>query len=233
MSNPSVIPIGQPLPGVSFGTAVQRFFRGYVVFSGRASRSEFWWATLFTTLIMLVAQVPFWIAYVALMVETIRLDTTNPNGDPTAIMSAMFAMLGWMIPMLLVALAVVLPSLAVMWRRLQDANFHGAFALLQLISLGIVPLIMCFFPSNPLGVRFDPAYRAQQAAAYAAYGQAYGQQPAGYAQPQGYGLQQGHGQAGPAYGQPYGQQPYGDQPYSGGYPQQSSGPYDQPGQPGA
>lgn len=206
MTNPNVIPVGQPLPGASFGVAVQRFWKGYVAFSGRASLSEFWWSTLFTFLIALLAQVPFWIAYVAAMVETIRLDTTDPNGDPTAMLGAVFAMLGWMIPMMLVALALVLPSLAVMWRRLQDANFHGAFALMQLAGLGIVPLIMCLFPSHPAGVRFDPAYRAQQAAAYAAYAQAYGQPHA-----QGYG-----------------------QPYGGGYPQQPNQPYGQPyDQPGA
>ncbi|WP_206447823.1 DUF805 domain-containing protein [Agrococcus sp. KRD186] len=228
MSTLSVVPVGQPLYGASFGVAVQRFWKGYVSFSGRASRSEFWWAMLFTTLLMLVAQVPFWIAYVAFMIETIQLDTTDPNGDPTAMLGAMFAMLGWMIPMLLVALAIVLPSLAVMWRRLQDANLHGAFALLQLISLGIVPLIMCILPSQPEGIRFDPAYRAQTAAqlgyGHEPYGQpAYGQQP--YGQPA-YGQQ--------PYGQPaFGQQPAAQQPYSGSYAEPPNGPYDQPGQPRA
>jgi uncharacterized membrane protein YhaH (DUF805 family) len=237
MTNPNVIPVGQPLPGASFGVAVQRFWKGYVTFSGRASLSEFWWATLFTFVISLVAQLPFWVAYIAFFVETIRLDTTDPNGDPTAMLGAMFAMLGWMIPMALVALAIVLPNLAVTWRRLQDANFHGAFALLHLISLGIVPLIMCIFPSHPAGIRFDPAYRAQLAAQYGYGQQAYGQPAYGrqtYGQ-QAYGQQPAYGQ--PAHQQPYGQpatqQPSGDLPYSGGYAEPPTGPYDQPGQPRA
>lgn len=248
----TAVPVGQPLHGASFWQAVTRFWKGYVTFSGRASMSEFWWAMLFTFVVALLAQVPLWISYVALMVQAIGLDQTDPTADPTAVLGAMFAMFGWLIPIMLVTLAIMLPSLAVMWRRLQDANFHGAFALLQIVSLGIVPLIMCLFPSRPEGIRFDPAYRAQLAAYYGYGQQAYGQQP--YAQ-QAYG-QQAYGQqpyTQQAYGQPvYGQQgyeqqaqPYGhpdqaqqpsgqSQPYSGAYSQQPDPSAGQPGgQPGA
>ena len=39
---------------VSFGGAIKLFFKNYVKFSGRSTRSEYWWATLFTSLVSLV-----------------------------------------------------------------------------------------------------------------------------------------------------------------------------------
>ncbi|SKV78147.1 Predicted membrane protein [Mycobacteroides abscessus subsp. massiliense] len=38
-----------PLYGATFGQAITRFFRSYARFSGRASRSEYWWVMLAQT----------------------------------------------------------------------------------------------------------------------------------------------------------------------------------------
>lgn len=174
-------PVGQPVPGVGFGTAVKRFFRGYVVFSGRASRSEFWWSMLFSFLITLIPMVLMTIAMLGVLVATMSAIASR---DETALLGAMTASTGSMVAIwvivLVVSLPLVLPTYAVMWRRLQDANFHGAFALLSLAGLSIVPLVMCVMEGRPEGIRFDPAFRAQHAAQYG-YGQPvpYGQQPYG------------------------------------------------------
>ncbi|MDQ0577416.1 hypothetical protein QFZ29_003639 [Agromyces albus] len=40
------IPLSAPLYGASLGQAVSRFFRKYATFTGRASRSEYWWWAL-------------------------------------------------------------------------------------------------------------------------------------------------------------------------------------------
>ena len=202
MSISSVVPVGQPLPGASFRQAIGRFFRGYVAFSGRASLSEFWWAMLFTFLVSLVVQIPFWAVWAAFMTQVIAAATSTGTGMGTSIDPLTFALSGGMLGtigiMLVVSLALALPTYAVMWRRLQDASFHGAFALLSLIGASIVPLVMCVFPSNPVGIRFDPAYRAQMAP----YGSA--QHPA-YRSPA-YGS--------PAYGSPaYGPPAYGPPAY--------------------
>lgn len=204
-TNSTLPPVGQPLRGASVGQAIKRFFQGYVKFTGRSSRSEFWWAMLFTGLVSLVAQIPFWIAYVQLIVRTIELQERGMSASADQVAGPLGALLGWTALLLVVGLALLLPTYAAMWRRLQDANFHGAFALLSIVGFGIVPLILCIFPPNPNGVQYDPDYRAM-------YGQAYGQ-PYGYAP------------AAQPYGQPYGQQPgqgYGQQPPSQGYggPQQ-------------
>ena len=41
----------QPVTGCSFKDAIIRYWKGYVRFRGRASRSEYWWAMLFTFLV--------------------------------------------------------------------------------------------------------------------------------------------------------------------------------------
>jgi len=50
---------------VSFGEAIKLFFTNYVNFTGRASKSEFWWAFLFTVLVSLVTS---WIPVVGQLV---------------------------------------------------------------------------------------------------------------------------------------------------------------------
>ena len=56
----------------------------------------------------------------------------------------------------IIALAVVVPQLAISWRRLHDANFSGLFYLLSLTGIGgIVVLVLMIMPSKPEGQRFD------------------------------------------------------------------------------
>src|SRR5690606_29038768 len=50
-------PLDQPLHGASLPQAVSRFFRKYATFSGRASRSEYWWVYLFIILVSLVGAI--------------------------------------------------------------------------------------------------------------------------------------------------------------------------------
>ncbi|MEB2843823.1 DUF805 domain-containing protein [Rhizobiales bacterium RZME27] len=45
---------GSPPKAMSFGEAIASFFRNYVNFSDRASRSEFWYATLFNVIVHFV-----------------------------------------------------------------------------------------------------------------------------------------------------------------------------------
>lgn len=49
-------PEDAPLPGCSLATVVGRFFTRYARFSGRASRSEYWWITLILVVITIAAQ---------------------------------------------------------------------------------------------------------------------------------------------------------------------------------
>jgi len=41
------VPLWAPVYGTDFRVATSRFWKKYATFSGRASRSEYWWAMLF------------------------------------------------------------------------------------------------------------------------------------------------------------------------------------------
>lgn len=137
--------LSQPLYGATFGQAVQRFFAKYATFSGRASRSEFWWVWLFLVLINLV----FVAVFVTVLVTTGTPTSTGvqPSGAeiPVYIVWALFE------------LAIIIPAIAIAVRRLHDANFSGWMYLLHLIPSvgGLIVLILNLLPSNPEGARFD------------------------------------------------------------------------------
>src|SRR4029453_2251179 len=47
-------PLWAPYYGAPIGAAVKRFFKKYTVFTGRASRSEYWWWTLVSVVVSTV-----------------------------------------------------------------------------------------------------------------------------------------------------------------------------------
>ena len=87
---------------MSFAESVSTCFRKYIVFSGRAQRSEYWWFFLFTFVISVVLGIIGSFAPVLQFLE-------------------------WVF-----SLAVLLPSLAVTVRRLHDTNRTGWWILLLL-----------------------------------------------------------------------------------------------------
>ncbi|MDO7881334.1 DUF805 domain-containing protein [Salinibacterium soli] len=138
--------LSQPLYGATFGQAVQRFFSKYAVFSGRASRSEFWWAWLFFVLL----NAAFGIVFAIVMAAT---------GTPTASGAVQITAPGVVVLVLwgVVLLGAIIPEIALTVRRLHDANFSGWMYLLHLIPYlgGLIVLILNLLPSNPQGARFD------------------------------------------------------------------------------
>ena len=111
---------------------VKRVFQKYAVFTGRASRSEYWWWFLASGLASAVLN---------------SISPTIINGQITG-SSALGGI--WF-------LATVIPSLAVAVRRLHDANLSGWLLLLTLLPvLGWIALIVLLAQrENPLGQRFD------------------------------------------------------------------------------
>ena len=139
-------PLDQPLYGASLGQAVGRFFRKYATFTGRASRSEFWWVFLFRWLIITVGA----IGSVALGAATqSEADRSSNNPGPGALILA--------VPLVLFLLAILVPSIALQVRRLHDANLPGPLVLIVLVpSLGALLLaILALLPTSPAGARFD------------------------------------------------------------------------------
>lgn len=106
---------------MSFGAAIASFFSKYATFSGRARRSEFWYAVLFTTLVSVV-------------ISAVWPGTTVLVNDMPFQQSSL--------PSNLWQLAILVPSLALTWRRLHDVGRKGTYYLF--ILLPIVGWILLF-----------------------------------------------------------------------------------------
>jgi uncharacterized membrane protein YhaH (DUF805 family) len=102
---------------MTFAEAVKSGFRNYVNFSSRAARSEYW----------------YWILFSILMSFGSKL-----------IDLAMFSHKGISPINTLVALALLLPSLAVSVRRLHDLDFSGWWFLLVFTGIGAFVLLGWF-----------------------------------------------------------------------------------------
>ncbi|MFJ5958409.1 DUF805 domain-containing protein [Paenarthrobacter sp. NPDC092416] len=135
-------PLWAPYYGAPIGAAVKRFFKKYTVFTGRASRSEYWWWTLVSVVVSTVFNL---IATVGTSVSRDGL----PVYGPGAVIG--FILLGiW-------GLATIVPSIALTVRRLHDGNFSGWLLLLVLVPFigALAVLVLTLLPSNPAGQRFD------------------------------------------------------------------------------
>jgi uncharacterized membrane protein YhaH (DUF805 family) len=138
--------LSQPLYGATFGQAVSRFFTKYATFSGRASRSEFWWSWLFFLALVTLIGVP--IGTIIGLTGT----PTSSGGVQLTAPGAIALVIGG-----LLLLGLIIPRISVTVRRLHDADYSGWFLLLVLIPQigGLIVLILNILPSKPEGARFD------------------------------------------------------------------------------
>lgn len=118
----------------------------YADFSGRARRSEFWFYTLFNSIISLVLAIGFFGKVVALAYQ----ESINPN-DTMAVMLALFTN-PFLIILMLYSLAVFIPTLAVSVRRLHDIGRSGFWMLGYYVVSWIISIIMQIFTNNPIVV---------------------------------------------------------------------------------
>ena len=114
---------------MGFGDAISTCFRKYADFSGRASRSEYWYWYLFRILI---------IGGIAIIAITARA-----NG-----LLALIA---------LEVLVMLVPSLAVAVRRLHDVNCSGWLLLIAVIPFGSLLLfVLACVPGTQGGNKYGP-----------------------------------------------------------------------------
>ena len=101
---------------MGFSEAIRTCFQNYATFSGRARRAEYWWWTLFATLI----------GAVAMIIDARAFPTYQELGPVSA----------------LVSLALLLPGLSVTVRRLHDLGRSGWWILIALVPfVGFLILI--------------------------------------------------------------------------------------------
>ncbi|MBA8991731.1 uncharacterized membrane protein YhaH (DUF805 family) [Curtobacterium pusillum] len=150
-------PLWAPWYGISFGKAFVRFWKKYVRFDGRASRSEYWWWYLWSAIIGVVFLIISGILTAATGTTTTTTSSTYVGFSTTSTNPVAG------VPIWIYGLAIIIPTLALIVRRLHDANLSGLLALLLLIPFfgAIAVFIMMFLPSNPAGARFDRPERGR------------------------------------------------------------------------
>ena len=102
---------------MDFGKSIKTCFNKYAVFSGRASRSEFWWFELF----LLIG------AIVTVVIDVMMLGYTAEDYGPINV---------------IFSVVTFLPAIAVGARRLHDINRSGWWQLIALTVIGIILLII-------------------------------------------------------------------------------------------
>ena len=120
-----------------------RPFKRYATFSGRASRAEFWWFTLF----LMIAYFAIWLIFVGSLASLATMESDVSTG-------AFGALGAGMIVIVLFWLAVIIPTLAVQARRLHDSNRSGwwlgayyvLYAVYMVAALGMTGSVD---PNNP------------------------------------------------------------------------------------
>ena len=151
---------------MSFIESIKTVLSKYAVFNGRARRSEFWWyylayAILVTVLYAALIAPPLAEFSTAVADAAMAGDATMP-APPASLATGQLIVS-------LVALAFLLPTLAVIVRRLHDTGKSGALAFLLLIPVVNLILIIVWGATNgtpgPNQFGPDPKAPAQPAAA--------------------------------------------------------------------
>jgi len=137
-----------PRPSVTMIPAVKLWLKNWKNFSGRASRSEYWWVALASAIVMAVIGAVLGVISFGLFAAD--------NGSGALIGLGVLLFYG---VMGLVSLAALVPSLSLGVRRLHDTNQSGWMWLINFIpSVGpIILLVLMAQASNPAGARFDDA----------------------------------------------------------------------------
>lgn len=153
-------PLNQPLYGASFMQATKRFFKKYARFSGYASRSEYWFASLFLFLISLIPTIGFFIGIIMSGAYSSRTYSSTGVAAPEMTDGSIaglsiFAISG--IILFLLWAATIVPSLAINWRRFHDAGFSGLLYFLSFIPYvgGLIVLVFMVLPTKMESRRLD------------------------------------------------------------------------------
>lgn len=131
---------------MGFIDAVKNCLGKYVVFSGRARRSEYWWFALFILIVSLMAGIidlALGFGTVATQVGDRSFATTAESSGPVGALTT---------------LALIAPAISVGVRRLHDADRSGWWLWISLIPLiGFIVLLVFFLQSGTSGAnRFGP-----------------------------------------------------------------------------
>ena len=114
---------------MSFFDAVATAFRRYFDFSGRSSRSEFWWFFLFCVLL-------YMLTFSLTINELGQIDDSNPEDFLSKALTSWFG---------LAFILTLIPSISISIRRFHDINMSGWwYVALQIVPSILAQLILIF-----------------------------------------------------------------------------------------
>ena len=123
-------------------SAYKKFWTRYADFSGRSSRSDYWWVVLCNFLITLpFSLIAFFGFLIPLFSEIYYAGLYDYEPDLSGAMAGAGLAAFIMFLLAIYWLATIVPNLAITVRRLRDAGFHWAF-----IFLTVGPSIASFIP---------------------------------------------------------------------------------------
>lgn len=146
----------EPWRRASLLRAITRYISHYAAFRGRASRSEYWWIALIAAISLFITALVYSSYITSLNTITV---CGNSYGCPpiTDNERVVASYLGFIVTVGVIALAVIIPSLAITVRRLHDSNYSG-----HLLWLALIPILgpltlhtLALTRPNPAGKRFD------------------------------------------------------------------------------
>lgn len=119
--------------------AYKKFWTSYADFSGRSTRSDFWWVVLAHYLVLIIGMAVF----------ALLIGVTGGFQDASSQPGFAITMIGLLL-FSIYSLAAIVPSLAIQVRRLRDAGYHWAFIFLGFIPYlgGIILFIFNLMPSK-------------------------------------------------------------------------------------
>ena len=129
--------------------AYKKFWKGYVDFEGRSTRSDYWFVVLANFLLIMAL-------YIAAIIFAVA--GRNQPGSLPNIIAYIFLIL-----IILYAFATILPSLAIQVRRLRDAGYHWAYIFLHLgLGIGGIVLLILFCQPTKVEYPFNNSNNPQQ-----------------------------------------------------------------------
>jgi uncharacterized membrane protein YhaH (DUF805 family) len=148
----TVVPLWAPLYGATMGQAWTRFWKKYADFSGRASRSEFWFAYLWFFILVFGSYFVFALLFGVIAGVGAAVDGSSGSGAAYGIGAGVIGLL-W----LGAYIAAIIPMLSVTVRRLHDAGYAGYYYFMGFIPFvgGILLLVYLATESRPQGAIYD------------------------------------------------------------------------------
>ena len=140
------VPLSQPLYGATIGQAVRRFWKKYATFTGRASRSEFWWWFLVSFLVSVVLNIVN-----RLFAGPQPLPPTSEDQLRQYFSDVLASSFRGAILSSVWSLATLVGTIALSTRRLHDTNRSGWWYLGPFVPSVAATVLLALAPSLGLG----------------------------------------------------------------------------------